>query len=144
MRVIFIGSWIALGLIVILLVWGRVASKQAEAIKPWITYERLLYLAERCDKYQEQTGTWPSSFAQLWESNPDMNDPWSKDAWGREFVLVGYNESLGYGEIISYGRDGKPGGDDADRDFAVRFPSRRNADWNKKAGLGLKQPRIRP
>ena len=45
---------------------------------------------------------------------------------------------------MSYGQDGKPGGAGDDRDLQVRFPSAANANWNAQAGLGLKQPEIRP
>jgi len=64
--------------------------------------------------------------------------------WGSDFLLVPYKESLGYGEIISYGRDGKPGGTGADSDLVVRYPSEINAAWNKQAGLGLKRPQGAP
>src|SRR5205809_2770517 len=55
-----------------------------------------------------------------------------------------YRDSLGYGAVMSYGQDGKPGGAGDDRDLQVRFPSAANANWNAQAGLGLKQPEIRP
>ena len=44
-------------------------------------------------------------------------------------MLVPYNQSLGYGQIISYGRDGGPGGTGTDGDLAVRFPTQANAGW---------------
>jgi len=57
-----------------------------------------------------------------------------------------FNEKLGYGEIVSYGRDGKSGGTGLDRDLIVRFPSESNADWNKQQarGLNIRSERLEP
>jgi hypothetical protein len=55
------------------------------------------------------------------------------DAYGRIVILVSYNQESGYGELISYGKDGKPGGDNKyDRDIEIRFPinTETNAQWN--------------
>ncbi len=103
-----------------------------------------MYLAEGCEKYRAQYGAQPNSLIQLQAGRPELADPWDKDAWGREIMLVPYKESLGYGQIISYGRDGKPGGARADGDLAVRFPTQTNAEWNKQQGAGLHQPRFNP
>jgi hypothetical protein len=133
--------------------------RERQEIKPWITYGRLMYAASRCDLYKAQYGVWPNSLEQLRAFRPEFND-WAKDAWGqndskmwgqndesiwgRDFVLVPYDNSLGYGELVSYGRDGKPGGTGLDRDLIVRFPTEANAAWNKQEGVGLKEPRHNP
>jgi len=103
-----------------------------------------MYVASWCDKYRAERSAWPSSMAQLLILRPELNDPWDKDAWGRDVMLVSYDESLGYGKIVSYGRDGKPGGTGVDRDLEVRFPTEANAAWNKQMGLGLKEPERAP
>jgi len=94
------------GIIVILIaglfLLGRIASnRELQEIKPSITYSRLMYLAEGCDKYKAQYGTWPDSLVRLQVGRPEFVDPWDKDGWGREIVLVPYNKTLGYGEIVS-------------------------------------------
>ena len=151
MRVLLIICGIVIGLIVGLCIFMRIAAKrELQEIKPYITYTRLIGVASDCDKYKAQYSVWPNSLAQLRAFRPELSD-WAKDAWGKEddvwgrdVVLVPFNETLGYGEIISYGRDGKPGGTGLDRDLAVRFPSEPNADWNKQQGEGLTRPQRAP
>jgi hypothetical protein len=123
-------------------IFGRVVAvhNNLESYKPYATYTRLIHIASGCDKYEEQTGAWPSSLAQLLNGHPEFSAPWDKDTWGREVILLPYNESIGYGEVISYGRDGKPGGVGLDKDLIVRFPAQSNADWNKQQGVGLPKP----
>jgi hypothetical protein len=128
-----------------LFLWGWVMNeKYSREIRPWITYKRLLYIAEECDKYKESHSAWPSSLTELWALHPEMLDPWSKDAWGRNILLVPYNHAVGYGEILSYARDGRPGGIGEDRDLEVRFPTKANEAWNMEMGVGLKQPERAP
>jgi hypothetical protein len=55
------------------------------------------------------------------------------DAYENMVILVNYNEGAGYGELISYGKDGKPGGESKyDRDVIVHFPidDKTNEQWN--------------
>jgi hypothetical protein len=138
MRIALIISLVIASLIACLFIWGRMAHKrELEAIKPYRTYNWLMNMAEGCDKYKAQTGAWPDSLPRLLAARPELKDPWDKDAWGRELIVVPYNASVGYGEIVSYGRDGKPGGDGADRDLEVRFPAENNAAWNTQEGAGL-------
>jgi hypothetical protein len=143
MRRTFTVCGIVAGLTVGLLLSVRIlGSKELEDIKPWVTYSRLMGVARVCDEYKRQNGVWPNSLAQLLVPHPELKD-WAKDGWGRYVQLVSYNESLGHGQIISYGRDGKPGGTGADRDLVVRFPTEANSAWNTQEGVGLKQPRMR-
>jgi len=148
MRVIFIVCGTIAILIASLPFYGWL---EKEETKPYITYTRLMGVALDCDKYKEQYGVWPNSIAQLIAFRSELTD-WAKDAWGkgnnnmwgRYVVLVPFDKSFGYGEVISYGRDGKPEGTGADRDLIVRFPTETNADWNKQMGLGLKKPQRVP
>lgn len=145
MRTVFAICGIVAILIAGLWLWGWIANEiQAQEIKPWQTYSRLMYLVSPgCDEYKKKYGTWPSSLTQLRELRPDLNEA-SKDVWGRDVVLVPYDKSLGYGEIISYGRDGKPGGTGANRDLIVRFPEAANTSWNEQMGAGLRKPQRVP
>jgi hypothetical protein len=145
MRTVVIISGLGLVLTVGLTLWRFAAWRgESQEINQWVTYNRLLYLAEQCDKFKEEHGAWPISLSSLWSTNFSMNDPWSKDAWGRTFVFTPYRESPGYGVIISYGQDGSLKGTGLNRDLEVRFPSTLNAAWNKQTGVGVKEPRIRP
>jgi len=151
MRIIFIVCGIIARLIACLFIWGWIArTRELKEIRPYITYTRLIGVAQACDKYKEQYGVWPNSLAQLRVFRPEMSD-WAKDSWGqgdnvwgRDVVLVPYDKSLGYGEVISYGRDGKPGGSGADQDMIIRFPCEANTNWNEQVGAGLKRPQRAP
>ena len=138
---IFIVCGIPVILIAGLMLFGRIAEKRhSDEIKPYITFSRLMYLASPgCEDYRKQYGAWPISLTQLLGFRADVGEN-SVDMWGRDFVLVPYNESLGYGQIISYGRDGKLGGAGADYDIEIRFPAEGNAGWNEAAGRGLRRP----
>ena len=111
-----------------------------EASKPYMSYTGLVYLANGCDEYKRQYGVFPEKIEQLRRFRPDMVAS-TVDAYGHSVVLVPYNESIGYGELISYGRDGKPGGDNQfDRDIVIRFPldTGTNAQWNKQVAEQFK------
>lgn len=129
--VLFVGCYLYIGIIV---GWASYNGKQ------YVTYTILKYDAKACDEFKDRFGKWPNSLAQLQSSQIKLNDPGTNDAWGREIVFVPYNESIGYGEVISYGHDGKPGGTGVDRDLVIRYPTEANAVWNKQQGEGLKRP----
>lgn len=136
---------IAAVIAVVLFVRWSVYEDQ-KTMKPEITYTGLMCLASYCDDYRIKNGTWPTSVDQLIKFSPGLIEP-SKDAYGRNVIFVPYNEALGYGEFISYGRDGKPGGsNDFDEDMIIRFPVKTvaNAEWNKQVGKQFKASRFRP
>lgn len=143
--VVFVVCGILAILITGLLGWVRVSdTKQLQESKPWVTHSRLMYFVSHgCNEYKEQYHVWPSSLDQLRRFGADLNER-AKDMWGNDFIFVPYNDSLGYGQIISFGADGKPGGTNADADIEVRFPSDANSDWNRQAGAGLKRPKREP
>jgi hypothetical protein len=103
-----------------------------------------MFVASGCDEYQAKYGNFPASLAELHTLREDLSEPWTQDAWERHLIISPYNKSLGYGRIISYGRDGKPGGNDNDKDLEVRFPLTANEEWNRSVGNGLEKPRFRP
>jgi Type II secretion system (T2SS), protein G len=128
-----------------LFLWGRINStKELKSLEPWVTYSTAMYVASRgCGDYEQQYRVWPDSLDKLRAFRGDINER-CKDAWGRNFVFIPYNKSLGYGEIISYGRDEKPGGTGLDGDIVIRFPTDANAAWNKEQGEELKGPQRAP
>jgi hypothetical protein len=133
--------------IVLLFVVGRYYGwREKQEWKPFITYTRQMGVASDCDKYKRQYGVWPQSLDQLISFKPELVD-WAKDGWGKSdawggyVVLVPYDEKLGYGKVISYGRDGKPGGTGLDSDTQVRYPVPSNYAWNKNYALSIRMPR---
>lgn len=71
-------------------------------------------------------GRWPTSSTEF-VSNPlgihfiTPPPPW-QDGWGRPIIYEPFTTNTGFGRAASYGRDGKPGGTDADADIELRFP----------------------
>jgi len=117
-------------------------NEQKEAFKPYISYTGLVNLANGCDDYKKQYGMWPDKIEQLRQLRPDLGAS-ATDAYNNSVVLVPYNEAIGYGELISYGRDGKPGGDNKfDQDIVIRFPPEMeaNTNWNTQVGARFKNP----
>jgi hypothetical protein len=114
-----------------------------QQLKPAATYDRLIDCAYACERYKSQYGAWPDSMDKLLSaSSPDFTDPLDKDAWGRELMLLPFNPTNGYGMVISYGRDGKLGGNGPDLDLQVRFPldDNNNSNWNQQVSIALPQP----
>jgi hypothetical protein len=102
--------------------------------KPYASYAGLVNLASGFDDYKKQNGAWPTNITQLVEVRPDLGNA-TNDAYGHAVILIPYSEKAGYGEVISYGRDGRSGGDNQfDRDLMIRFPMEMetNAQWNQQ------------
>jgi len=60
-----------------------------------------------------------------------------QDSYGHAIILIPYSEKTGCGAVVSYGRDGRPGGDKMfDQDIELRFPTNTdtNAQWNRQVG----------
>ena len=45
----------------------------------------------------------------------------TNDAWGHNIAFVPFTPDRGFGSVMSYGRDGRPGGTGPDSDVEVRF-----------------------
>jgi hypothetical protein len=119
------------------------AARYAELLKPAITYNGLSYAAFCCDRYYEQRGVWPTTLQELRAFKRDLPEV-TIDAWGHDFILEPYNATTGYGQLTSYGRDGKPGGAlEPDKDLKVRFPLDRNQTWNDQERGHVKRPKTR-
>jgi general secretion pathway protein G len=96
---------------------GRVAKTTAD----------LITLQMASSNYFRVYSVWPKSIHDLEsDRNPQKivfiaPAPATNDAWGRPLVYVPFDPSLGYGRVLSYGRNGKPGGDGPDADIEFRF-----------------------
>jgi hypothetical protein len=111
---------------------------QTDAFKPYITCGMMFNVAVNgCEGFKNVRGAWPGSLDDI---NSFIGDLVHKDAWGHPLGFTPYDDAKGYGEIISYGKDGKPGGTGDDADLVVRFPLKSNADWNQKLAAGIKFP----
>lgn len=138
--IVIVCLWI-LGLPILLILDAVHIHNRRESFKPFVTYKRLTFIAAGCDKFKKQNGEWPKSLEQLQMWSSEFSDPWDKDAWNYEVKLVPYNGSVGFGELISYGRDGKLGGTGLDRDLIVHFPIDSNVQWNEGQATNLPIPR---
>jgi len=127
--IVFVGLIMSYLIIVI-----RTRAKFHTEMRQRQTYFALENIAIACDKYRAANGHWPSSLSELQNGPPPYPPEWCTDGWGRVVFFAPYSESRGYGKVISYGRDGMPGGDGLDYDFEIRFPFDVNTNWNDEQG----------
>ena len=86
---------------------------------------RLLNLAGQVNTYQLETKKFPQSLQDLVKQPggvENWNGPYAKaadlkDTWGNDYVYVFPGTEGRKFDLISYGADGKAGGDGADRDI---------------------------
>jgi hypothetical protein len=100
----------------------------------YTSYLELLNLASGVDDYKEHNSIWPTNLEELFAIRPDLTID-REDSYGSPIIYVPYNKILGYGELISYGKDRKRGGDKLfDRDLEIRFPvdTQSNREWNQR------------
>lgn len=97
------------------------------------TYVALNGVVLACSNYFQIYGEWPTSI-QDFEIDSHRNPKHDvfltyartsllarSDGWLHPLVFKQYDPSLGYGSVISYGRDGRIGGTGLDADIEVRF-----------------------
>jgi len=128
---------------VLYLLWKSVETKKN--LKTYSSYLRLQTLASGFDEYKKQNGLWPTNIMQLVEVRPDLGND-ATDAYCNIVILIPFSEVVGFGQLISYGRDGKPGGDNQfDRDIVLRFPldNLTNTEWNNQVSTRFKSREAR-
>ena len=128
------------GIIVVLLIailsawfislWFHARGGKAEL---GYTYDALDGVAFASSNYFQIYGKWPASLQDFAKNSPQNPKHDSFLTYARTFSLAtgdGYRHplvykpfdpSVGYGSVISYGRDGRPGGVGQDADIEVRF-----------------------
>ena len=117
---------------IVCIFWWR--HRYDKEIKPFTSYARLNNLAMGMDDYKQRNGRWPTDISELVKLRPDLVID-TTDAYGGAVILVDYQKDTGYGELISYGSDKKPGGTNKyERDVAVRFPTddEKIKQWNEQ------------
>lgn len=84
----------------------------------------LIAFREASTNFFAMTGRWPNSISEVntnaMAASPTFPPP--LDAWGHSIVYEPYAATAGYGRVVSYGRDGKPGGVGPEADIEIRFP----------------------
>jgi hypothetical protein len=94
---------------------------------------------------------WPGSLNELLAAaghpplsfQPEAHGLRTNDVWGRALIYLPFDRSLGYGAVVTYGLDGKPGGKDLDLDIEIRFNGNKSISYpppNPQGGANGSQP----
>ena len=80
--------------------------------------------------YQADFGEWPTSLAAINQNRSNWvllrwSESGSNDGWGRPIQFRPVDSALGRGSVLSFGRDGCPGGKGLDEDIEERFGPQR-------------------
>ena len=121
----------SIGLIVFLATLTLVLSGMAARVKLQTRSGRvdaqLAEIAQAVGRYRETYGAWPARLDDLFRNPrriaflPRGDRDVLVDPWQRPIVYLPYNADAGCGLLVSWGADGKPGGEHADRDHVVRL-----------------------
>jgi len=121
-RILFmaLGGVLTLGILA-LVVWLKVRTPIQEAK----TRAMLFQYSISSSNYFTMYGRWPQSIRDF-VTNPSnvvfiAPAPPTHDAWSRPILYEPFDPARGYGRVVSFGRDGKPGGEGANADVEYRF-----------------------
>lgn len=95
------------------------SSKQSTAKAQMQMFETSL------DTYYLDVGEYPNSLAELWKSDkagwdgPYVRKEVPNDPWGNPYILEVPSPNGGAYALRSYGKDGRPGGEDENADIEV-------------------------
>jgi hypothetical protein len=128
-RSLYVVAGIAMVVFLLLMTLMISVDRIRERSNPFYTYYSMVGIAEACEEYKSDYGKWPTNITQL---DFKFGGSPAKDAWGNNIIFVPYAGALDYGQLISYGRDGKPGGSGLNRDWVLRFPMKENYAWDKR------------
>jgi type II secretory pathway pseudopilin PulG len=110
--------------------WLHARGGQAEA---GYTHVALDGIAFASTNYFQIYGKWPASLRDFAPDSPQnpKHDGFltyartfslaTGDGWQHPLIYKPFDPSVGYGSVISYGRDGQPGGVGLDADVEVHF-----------------------
>ncbi len=123
-------------LMVVITIIGILASLVApkfmgklETAKVKTTKSQLEMFSTALDSFNMDTGRYPTEsegLKVLWIKSKDIRGydgpylpkPVNEDAWGNPYIYKKTSDDHGY-NILSYGKDGKEGGDEKDADLSV-------------------------
>jgi Type II secretion system (T2SS), protein G len=110
------------------------ASRPSElAARLGYTHFSLNSVALASSSYHQFYGRWPTSLQDFGIYSPRNPKHYgfltyantfslaTSDGWFHPLIYKPFDPSVGYGSVISYGRDGQPGGVGPDADIEVRF-----------------------
>ena len=104
-------------LFLVLLIIGLVVFLFIDKIPPdALTRTNMVGIEQRIRKYVEDNGKLPLSLSQL-QKRPGYDNS-IKDGWGNTIIYY-YKGSTVF--LVSYGKDGKIGGEDENADISVHF-----------------------
>lgn len=121
-RILFmmLGAMLTLAVLV-LIGWLQVRTPARIAC----TQATLMLFPMASSNYFSTFGRWPQSIADFSSNASNMffivPPVPTNDAWGRRIVYESFDSARAYGRVLSYGRDGKPGGAGPDADIEFRF-----------------------
>ena len=127
-RILFVILGCVLGIVMTLALLVVSAFVQSRTPAAAIIYTKvsLVCYKQAMTNFFATTGRWPASETELVSNSMHIifidPSPPVLDGWGRPIVYEPYATNRGYGRVFSYGRDGKPGGSDADADIELKFP----------------------
>ena len=91
------------------------------------TLGRFTFLGAAASEAHRFQGAWPASIQQLL-ARPDKAGNMAgflkggtNDSWGHPIIFEPFDAARGYGRIISYGADGRPGGRGSGRDIILHY-----------------------
>lgn len=103
-------------LIAVALLWALLPFPRT--ICRWDAAQMLVRsVAIASEQYHVEFSAWPQSLTDLNFRTQNPCDPWKNP-----LVYMPFNTESGYGLVISWGADGKPGGTGKARDRIARFP----------------------
>jgi general secretion pathway protein G len=100
-------------------------SKAREQARVTRTTWEIRQYANASTNFFAEAGRWPQAAEELVSNSMNLKfidpaPPW-KDAWGRQIVYTPFSPSKGFGSILSFGQDGRPGGKGLDADIETKF-----------------------
>ena len=82
-----------------------------------LTFENMAQLDQACWDYRRLTGAWPTNVDMLRAVFPQTKSNLFLDGWSRKFVMVTSTNAPAVMRLVSYGKDGAPGGTGEDADI---------------------------
>ena len=121
----------------ILISRGMTTTNDGRNYKLLETRAELEQIALGSRTYFRDYGTWPKSMDDL-TNNPkriryaNLDVANITDAWGNPVQYHPYDDSLGYGSVVSLGADGKSGGFGRNKDIEIHFNQKWDADRDRE------------
>jgi general secretion pathway protein G len=127
-----------IGGVSLLRVWANAPDPGAKVSK---TKAEIKTISQAATLFEMNFGRWPKDLAELTVNEKNIvyieRGDFERDAWGHKFVFEAADSKHGYCRILSFGRDGKPGGSSYDADLELRFSKDPNQDAQQAMDANL-------